>query len=152
MELDRQIEISIDDAANYGIPPIVIERAIAPVLKLFAEQLQHTEYYVLQNLEESWVLTTIANPQLKQQKKVIYAFISVRDAAISSKNTPDAIAAPIGIVQLLLRLLALEQVDSIIFLEDSRNLNRGIEIKRDHLLKAIEAQIARLKQIPPHIA
>ncbi len=153
MELDAQLSGLIEDAANYGISPVVIEQAIAPVLKAFANQLQHLEYYVLQNIEEKWVVTTIANPQLKQQKKVIYAFKSVRDAGVfAKKSQADAIARPIAIAQLLWRLFALEQVDSIIFLEDSHNLNRGIEIERSHLLKLIQDQIEQLTEIPPHIA
>lgn len=134
MNLEQQLEIVIKDAANYGVPTIVVEQAIAPVLKLFANQLQHLEYYVLQNLAEDWVLTTITNPQLKQDKKVIYAFISVQDAAtFQGKINPDLIAMPISVIQLLFRLFSLQQVDSIIFLEDSQNLNRGTEIKRDRL-------------------
>jgi len=153
MELDAQLSVLINDAANYGVSPVVIEQAIAPVLKAFASQLQHLEYYVLQNLEESWVITTIANPQLKQQKKVIYAFKSVRDAGFfAGKNQTNTIAMPIEIAQLLWRLFALQQVDSIIFLEDSHNLNRGIEIERNHLLKLIQARIEQLAEIPPHIA
>ena len=153
MNLEQQLEIVIKDAANYGVPTIVVEQAIAPVLKLFANQLQHLEYYVLQNLAEDWVLTTITNPQLKQDKKVIYAFISVQDAAtFQGKINPDLIAMPISVIQLLFRLFSLQQVDSIIFLEDSQNLNRGTEIKRDRLSELIKEQIKQLGSIPPNIA
>ena len=150
-ELDAQLSVLINDAANYGVSPVVIERAIAPVLKAFASQLQHLEYYVLQNVQESWVLTTIANPQFGQ-KKVVYAFKSVRDAGIFAKtNQADAIAMPIAIAQLLWRLVALQQVDSIIFLEDSHNLNRGTEVERNRLLESIRSAIEKL-ETPPHIA
>lgn len=153
MNLEQQLEIVIKDAANYGVPTIVVKQAIAPVLKLFANQLQHLEYYVLQNLAEDWVLTTITNPQLKQDKKVIYAFISVQDAAtFQGKINPDLIAMPISVIQLLFRLFSLQQVDSIIFLEDSQNLNRGTEIKRDRLSELIKEQIKQLGSIPPNIA
>ncbi|HEY9771415.1 MAG TPA: hypothetical protein V6C71_23465 [Coleofasciculaceae cyanobacterium] len=153
MNLEQQLEIIIKDAANYGVPTIVIEQAIAPVLKLFADQLQHLEYYVLQNLAEDWVLTTITNPQLKQDKKVIYAFVSVQDAAtFQGKINPDLIAMPIFVIQLLFRLFSLQQVDSIIFLEDSQNFNRGTEIKRDRLSELIHQQIKQLGSIPPNIA
>lgn len=153
MELKQQLEVLINDAADYGVAPIVIEQAIAPVLKLFAEQLQHLEYYVLQNLESDWILTTITNPRLKEDKKVIYAFASVENAAtFQGKTNPDLIAMPISIAQLLFRLFSLQQVDSIIFLEDSRNLNHGIEIKREHLSNLIQQQIEQLKQTPPNIA
>lgn len=153
MELEQQLAEIINNAADYGVSPMVIEKAITPVIKLFVTQLQHLEYYVLQNLAEDWVLTTIANPQLNQSKKVIYAFVSVRDAAtFQGKINPDLIAMPITVAQLLFSLFSLQQVDSIIFLEDSQNLNRGIEIKRDHLTELIRQQIVQLSQTPPNIA
>ena len=153
MDLEQQLAEIINNAVDYGVPPMVIEKAIAPVIKLFATQLQHLEYYVLQNLAEDWVLTTITNPQLNQSKKVIYAFVSVQDAAtFEGKRNPDLIAMPITVAQLLFRLFSLQQVDSIIFLEDSQNLNRGIEIKRDYLAELIRQQIVQLGQTPPNIA
>ena len=153
MNLEQQLEIIINDAANYGVPTIVVEKAIAPVIELFAAQLKHLEYYVLQNLAEDWVLTTITNPQLEQEKQVIYAFVSVRDAAtFQSKINPDLIAMPIPVVQLLFRLFSLQQVDSIIFLEDSHNLDRGVEVKRELLLQLIQQLIEQLTQTPPDLA
>lgn len=153
MNLEQQLKIIINDAANYGVPTIVVEKAIAPVIKLFAAQLNHLEYYVLQNLAEDWVLTTITNPQLEQEKQVIYAFVSVRDAAtFQSKINPDLIAMPIPIAQLLFRLFSLQQVDSIIFLEDSHNLDRGVEVKRELLLQLIQQLIEQLTQTPPDLA
>lgn len=155
MNLEQQLATIIDDAADYGVPPIVVERAIAPVLKLFATQLQHREYYILQNLAEEWVLTTISNPQLERggEKKVIYAFVSVRDAAnFQGKDNAEIIAVPIAIIELLFKLFSLQQVDSIIFLEDSFNLNRGVEVKRELLLQEITRQLQQFSQTPPDIA
>jgi hypothetical protein len=153
MTLEQQLQLIIDDAANYGVPSSVVESAIAPVLKAFAEQLQHLEYYVLQNLAEDWVLTTIANPQLQQSKKVIYAFISVQDAStFQGTANADLLAMPISVVQLLFRLFSLQEVDSIIFLENSPNLNYGVEIERDRLSQLIRQQIEQLGKIPPNIA
>jgi hypothetical protein len=153
MTLEQQLQVIIDDAENHGIPSSVVEKAIAPVLKVFAEQLQYLEYYVLQNLAEDWVLTTITNPQLQQSKKVIYAFISVQDAAtFQGTANPDLLAMPISVIQLLFRLFSLHQVDSIIFLENSSDLNYGVEIKRDRLSQLIRQQIEQLTKIPPNIA
>lgn len=153
MTLEQQLQLIIDDAANYGVHSSVVESAIAPVLKVFAEQLQHLEYYILQNLAEDWVLTTIANPQIQQSKKVIYAFISVQDAAtFQGTANADLIAMPIDVVQLLFRLFSLQEVDSIIFLDNSLNLNHGVEIKRDRLSQLIRQQIEQLGKIPPNIA
>lgn len=153
MELDRQLKVLIDDATNYGVNPIVIEKAIAPVLKMFANQLQHLEYYIWQNLEEDWALTTITNPQLQETKNVIYAFVSVKDAArFGGKTDQDLIAMPVPIAQLLFRLFSLLEVDSIIFLENSNDLSQGVEIEREHLGDLIKQQIKQLNNISPNIA
>jgi hypothetical protein len=153
MTLEQQLQIIIDDAENYGVPGIAVEKAIAPVLKSFAEQLHHLEYYVWQNLGSDWVLTTIMNPQLQQEKKVIYGFISVEDAAtFQGVANADLIAMPISVVQLLFRLVSLQEVDSIIFLENSQNLNSGVEIERDRLTQLIQQQIEQLSKISPNIA
>jgi len=153
MTLEQQLQVIINDAANHGVPTVVVEKAIAPVLRSFAEQLQKTEYYVLQNLENDWILTTITNPQLQQDKRVIYAFTSVRDAAnFQQNNSPDLIATPIAIAQLLFRLLSLQQVDSIIVMDNSQNLNRGVEIERQSLSQSVERQIELLRKVPPNIA
>jgi hypothetical protein len=152
MTLEQQLQLIIDDAANYGVPNAVVEGAIAPVLKSFAEQLQYLEYYVLQNLAEDWVLTTISNHQLQQEKTVIYAFTSVRDAAtFQGAANADLIAMPISVIQLLFRLFSLQEVDSIIFFENSLNFDSGVEIKRDRLSQLIRQQIERLRKIPPNL-
>lgn len=153
MELEQQLTVLIKEAADYNVAPVVIEQAIAPVIKLFAEQLHYLQYYVLQNLDLDWVLTTISNPQIQQEKQVIYAFVSVQDAAtFQRKINPDLIASPIPIAQLLFRLFSLQQVDSIIFLENSQNLNQGIEVKRSHLTDLIKQQLQQLSSPPPDIA
>lgn len=153
MEIDGQLEILINDAGNYGVAPIVIQKAIAPALKLLADKLKYLEYYVVQNLQQDWVLTTITNRQLKQEKKVIYAFASVQDAAkFQGKVDPDILAVAIPVTHLLFRLPSLQQVDSVIFIDDYSNINSGIEIKRDRLSNLIKQQIRQLNQTPPNIA
>ncbi|MEL6496359.1 MAG: hypothetical protein AAFQ41_14740 [Cyanobacteria bacterium J06623_7] len=153
MNLKQQLQLIIDNAASHGVPPLVVQKAIAPTLESYARQLQQLEYYVLQNLKADWVVTTINNPQLQQEKRVIYAFVSVRDAAVfQGQEEENLVAVPIAIVQLLFRLLALSSVDSIIFLENSHNLNSGREIERRHLSAQIEQQLKQLSKSSPNIA
>ena len=84
---------------------------------------------------------------------MIYAFVSVRDAAaFQGKVNPDLVAIPIPVVQLLFRFFALQQVDSIIFLEDLPNLNQGIEIEREQLSHLIRQQIEQLNRAPRNFA
>ena len=153
MEIDKQLEILINDAEKYGIPPTVIEKAIAPVLRTFISGLKLEEYYILQNFEEDWILRVINNPQLKQEKTVIYAFATVKDAAtFQGKSDPNIFAAPIQVTQLLFRLFSLKQVNSIIFLDTPGNITQGIEIQRDRLAALIQQQIQTLNSPPPNIA
>ena len=152
MTLEQQLQLIIDDAPKHGVSPIVVELAIAPVIEAYAQRLKQLEYYVLQNLEGDWVLTTINNPQLQQSKQVIYAFVSVSDAAAFGGTNPNLMATPISIVQLLFRLSSLQMVDSIVFLEDSLNLNRGVEIEREQLFQQIKRQIQHMPKIPPNLA
>ena len=59
---------------------------------------------------------------------------------------------PIPVAQLLFRLFSLQQVDSVIFLENSLNLTQGVEIKREQLSLLIKQQIQQLGGTPPNLA
>ena len=153
MDLEEQLRVIVEDAVNYGVPSVVAAKAIAPVLGLFAQQLQHEQYYILQNLEGDWVVTTIANPQIQEEQRVIYAFVSVQDAAtFRDLNNPDLVAVPMPIAQLLFRIFALQTIDSLIVLEDSQNLNRGVKIEQKTLAQSIQQQIEQLGNIASDLA
>jgi len=153
MKLEQQLQEIVNEAPEHGVPSEVAKKAIIPVLMSCANQLQKLEYFVLQNLSGDWILTTLSNPLLNQEKRVIYAFVSVQDAAKFKGNDDlDLIAVPITVVQLLFRLFSLQQVDSLIFLENSANLNQGQEIKREQLANSIMSQIRQLKQNNSNIA
>ena len=81
MDLDRQIKVLVDEAPQDGVTPQVVA-AVAPVLLLLASRLRHLQYYILQNLDRDWVVTTLsdrANP--KVTKRVIYAFPTLADVS-----------------------------------------------------------------------
>ena len=162
MNLDRQLKLLVDEASQYGVPPQVMEQAVTPVLKGFATQLQHSEYYILQTLEGDWVLTTLSRrSQPKQEKKVIYAFSTLKDAAnFQGTSDPHIMAMSVPVTHLLFQLFSLEPVDSIIFMETPGNLTAGTEIYRAELQKLIQRQLQQLdsfpkakpSNIPPNIA
>lgn len=154
MELEQQLQTLIKDAAEFGIAPIVLQQAVAPVLKLLAQQLNHLEYFVLQNLSQDWVVITINNPQQNnQEKRVIYAFTTVKDAAtFQGSNDPDILAVPMPVTHLLFELFSVQQIDSMIFFDTPSNLNQGVEIQRDRLEALIFQQLQQLQQIPPDLA
>lgn len=154
MELEKQLQILVDDASKYGISPLVIEKAIAPVLNLFAQQLKHSEYYILQNLDEQWVMFTISDRStVKPDRPVIYAFPTLKDAGnFQGSNDANILATDIPVTHILFQLISLEPVESIIFLEQPGNLNAGTQIERDKLKNLIQAQIQNLSNTPTDIA
>ena len=96
MDLDLQIRSLIDKAPPDGSTPQILE-AIAPALRLLAEQLEHLEYYILQNFDQSWAIVVLSN--LKQpgpEKKVIYAWTTLKDASQAQAAAGDRVLPAVG--------------------------------------------------------
>ncbi len=157
MDLEAQIQLLIDNAPRDGITPNLIS-AIAPALRAIAQKLRYSQYYILQNSESSWVLTTLsnrANPGL--EKRVIYAFPTIQDVSLISPAglDPQMLAKIIPVTHILFQLVALEPVDSIVFLETPGKTTHTVEIRRTDLEKLMQKQLRQQrspKQIPPDIA
>ncbi len=157
MDLETQIQLLIDNAPRDGITPNLIA-AIAPALRAIAQKLRYSQYYILQNSEESWVLTTLsnrANPRL--EKLVIYAFPTIQDVSLipPAGLDPQMLAKIIPVTHILFQLVALEPVDSIVFLETPGKTTHTVEIRRTDLEKLMQKQLRQQrspKQIPPDIA
>lgn len=157
MDLEAQIELLIDNAPRDGITPNLIA-AIAPALRAIALKLRYSQYYILQNSEESWVLTTLsnrANPGM--EKRVIYAFPTIQDVSLISTAglDPQMLAKIVPVTHILFQLVALEPVDSIVFLETPGKTTHTVEIRRTDLEKLMQQQLRQQrspKQIPPDIA
>lgn len=157
MDLKAQIQSLIDNAPQDGITPTLVA-AIAPALSAIAHKLSHPQYYILQNLDEEWVLTTLSNrgnPQ--EEKQVIYAFPTLQDIprSYSAGLDPQVIAAPIPVTHILFQLLALEPVDSIVFFDTASTNTNVIEVKRTDLQHLVQQQLQQNQpknQVPPDIA
>lgn len=157
MDLEAQIQLLIDNAPRDGITPNLIA-AIAPALRAIALKLRHSQYYILQNSESSWVLTTLsnrANPGL--EKRVIYAFPTIQDVSLISPAglDPQMLAKITPVTHILFQLVALQPVDSIVFLETPGKTTHTVEIRRTDLEKLMQQQLRQErspKQIPPDIA
>lgn len=157
MDLEAQIQLLIDNAPRDGITPNLIA-AIAPALRAIAQKLRHSQYYILQNSEGSWVLTTLsnrANPGL--EKRVIYAFPTIQDVSLISPAglDPQMLAKIVPVTHILFQLVALEPVDSILFLETPGKTTHTVEIRRTDLEKLMQQRLREQrspKQIPPDIA
>ena len=150
--LDQQIQSLIDDAPKDGVTPGLI-KAIAPGLKQLALNLRHEQYYILQSLDSDWLVTTIRNSE-NIEKRVIYAFPTLQDSFATSTSSAhfkaQLVALPMPVIHILFQLVALQSVDSIIFLENPGEATTGYEINPQDIRKLIQDQIQ--PQIPPDIA
>ncbi|BAZ53416.1 hypothetical protein NIES4103_60920 [Nostoc sp. NIES-4103] len=157
MDLEKQIQLLIDNAPPDGVTPHLVA-AIAPTLSAIAQKLRHSQYYILQSLEGNWVLTTLsnrANPGL--EKRVVYAFSTIQDVSLipSAGLDPQIQAKPLPVTHILFQLMALEPVDSIVFLETPGTTTHTVEVQRDEFQKLMQQQIKpqnQPRQIPPDIA
>ena len=146
MNIEQQIQVLVDESPD---PTTAIAvRAVAPLLTELAQQLKHIEYYILQNLDQRWMTTTLGNREPPtQQKRVVYAYPNLPAATLAASKLgaeidPDLSAAPYPVTHLLFQLLSLKQVDSFIFLEEGGKTGR--EIRRQDLATALKTQLKRL--------
>lgn len=162
MDLDRQIQALIDNAPQDGTTPDVIA-AIAPGLKLLAQELTHPEYFILQTLDRDWVMTTLGNvddPDL--EKRVIYAFSSLEDASLKSTAPLSAniVAMPVPVTHILFQAIAIPSFDSFIFFDRPGHLEAGTELKRRDVQETVQVYLrhyqsrrkSKSKPVPPDIA
>jgi hypothetical protein len=162
MDLNQQIQVLIDNAPQDETTPKVV-RAIAPVLKQIAQQLRHSQYYILQTLNSDWVLTVLSNrgnPLL--EKRVLYAFPTHEDALAAPSSMPQAqaIALPIPVTHILFQLMAMEAISSIVFFEQPGNRSAATEVRREdlqaliqlHLQQNQSQQRRKRSNLPPDIA
>lgn len=154
MDIDQQLQILIEEAPQHGINSDQMQM-IAAILKALAARLQHSHYYVLQNLDQNWVMTTLKHrTEAQRTKNVVYAYPSL-EAVKASVATSDLqiIALPLPVTQILFQLLAMEPIDSIIFSETANPAQAGVEISRQMLRSAIEKYLrGKRTAIPPDIA
>ncbi|WP_138496898.1 hypothetical protein [Nostoc sp. PA-18-2419] len=157
MDLQTQIQLLIDNAPRDGITPNLIT-AIAPALRAIAQKLRYSQYYILQSSEGNWVLTTLSNrtnPEL--EKQVIYAFPTIQDVSLISTAglDPQMLTKIVPVTHILFQLLALEPVDSIVFLETPGQTTHTFQVQRTDLEKLMQQQLRQMrspKHIPPDIA
>jgi hypothetical protein len=148
MDLDAQIEDLKKNAPKDGTTGDAVS-AIAPTLKAIAQQLKHEQYYVLQTLEQGWVMTTLnSRAQPETQKNVVYAHPTLKDAASGpvSVKDPQVMALPVPVIQILFQMLAMKPIDSIIFFDTSGQPGKGIEIRRQDIQALVQTQLRQAQQ------
>lgn len=142
-ELQQQIQTLIQNAPDDGVTGQTVE-AIAPVLMAIASRLKHSQYYILQTLNQNWVMTTLSSRREPDvRKNVMYGFATLQDAA-SDPNTsrdPQIMALPVPIVRILFQMLALRSLDSIIFFDIPGDLKQGTEIQKQEIQSMVQAHL-----------
>ena len=156
MNLKEQLQDIINNSSKFNLSPIVIEKAIAPVLVKIAKPLKNV-YYVWQNKsnneeeQEELIITVLenrVNPKLT--KKVIYALPDVAIARNFLAVDPRKIdIVEIAVTHLLFYTLATpaEQLDSIIFVKKTGNNLQFQEVKCEEIKKNIQEKVKKLKPL-----
>jgi hypothetical protein len=153
MNLDEQAQKLIDDAPDLESRMSVM--AIAPILQQVAATLPRTTYYICQSSQGESVITTLKHHrQPNLEIKVIYAFIRTEDIDIFDNGLlATQLAVEVPVIQLLFYLLAFPEIDRLVFLNNSQNLDLGKEISRQSLEDSIaqKLQQAPKTQLPPDV-
>lgn len=142
-DLEQQIQTLIDEAPDDGVTGQAVE-AIAPVLKTTANRLARKTYYVLQTLNQGWVMTSLSSRQKPNvRKNVIYAFPTLQDAASGPQSVkdPQIMAIPTPVTHILFQMLAIKSLDSIIFFDTPGNLSKGTDISRQRFQAEVQAHL-----------
>ncbi|MBW4515456.1 MAG: hypothetical protein KME11_09550 [Timaviella obliquedivisa GSE-PSE-MK23-08B] len=151
MDINQQIQMLVQQAPQYGASPKEVE-AIAPALITVADRLKHPEYYVLQTLEQNWVMTVLNHPtESEVTKNILSVFPTLEDAKTSASEFDNAhvIAVPVPVVHILFQMLAMEPVDSIIFFEQPREFTTGVEVTRADLLELVQISLQTMRSRTP---
>ncbi len=153
MNLDAQVQKLIDGAPDVESRQGVIE--IAPILQQVAATLPQTTYYICQSQQGESVITTLRhNRQPNLEINVIYAFTKIEDIRkFDGGSLPTESAVEVPVVQLLFYLLAFPEIDRVVFLNNSQNLDIGKEISRQSLEDSIAQRLepAPKSQLPPDV-
>lgn len=147
LDLQQQIDRLIQTGPEYGVPILVMQNGVAPILQELAKDLNHREYFICQNSQENWLITTIQHrTQTELEKKVIYAFADQVDALQMQKVfTEEVSILSIPVADLIFQLFALQPVDSIIFMDAPGDLAQAKEIAKKTLFDLLQTQLQQFK-------
>jgi hypothetical protein len=137
MNLDQQVQSLINGAPDAQSRISVME--IAPILQQVAATLPQSTYYICQSQSGESVITTLRHHrQPDLEIKVIYAFRQTEDiAGFDHGSLANESPVEVPVIQLLFYLLAFPEVDRIVFLNNSQNLDLGKEVSRQSLEDSI---------------
>lgn len=146
MDIQAQVQQLIDEsppdaAAQEGV------RIVAVILGEVAQMFSHLQYYVLQNFEQQWQITTLQHRAQDVEKTALYAYGQLADATKMGKSD-DLIAVPVPTVQLLFQFFSFNGVESLLVVDEINNPEKIQELKREDLQTLVENALQQ--QLKPH--
>jgi hypothetical protein len=148
MTLNQQLQKLIEEAPTYGVPAIIMQNGVIPIINAFAQQLNHSQYYLRQTLDDNLLLTILGSKQNPEiEKKVIYAFPTIKDAQDfpdSQIDDSNVVAQKFPVAQILFQMFTMKGVDSIIFLDRPDDYQQSKEIYCHKLQSAIKQNLSNL--------
>lgn len=150
MDIPAQVQTLIDEAPSDDVMQEGIQ-VVAEVLGQVASGLGHLQYYILQNFENQWQITTLEHrEQPDLQKTVLYVYGHLADATRVGRSA-DLIAVPIQTVSLLFQFFSFVQVDSLLFVDEANQPDQMKELSRVELQAVVQASLQdRLQREDPY--
>jgi type III secretory pathway component EscS len=142
--LDRQVSLLIQSTPDPETASAV--GLIASVLKAIAQNLKHTVYFIVQDINGGWLLTPLSNHDNPELEKItIYAYCDRIPANIDrlKLNDENLECGEYNLIDMLFRLISMKQVDSIVFFDRATDTQHGVEISRIEVEALCEKQIKR---------
>ena len=127
MDINQQIQMLVQQAPQYGASSREVE-AIAPALVTVADRLKHPEYYVLQTLDQNWVMTVLNHPtESEVTKNILSVFPTLEDAKTSASEFDNAhvIAVPVPVIHICFKCWQWSHWTALFFLNSPGNLIQG---------------------------
>jgi stalled ribosome rescue protein Dom34 len=151
MDIQAQVQALIDEAPADTAEGVKI---VAVILGEVAQIFSHPQYYVLQNFEQQWQITTLQHRAQDVEKTVLYAYRQLADATKMGKSD-DLIAVPVPVVQLLFQFFSFNAVESLLVVDEANNPEKIQELKREDLQtlvdNALQQQLEIHESVEPEI-
>jgi hypothetical protein len=148
MNLDAQIQSLVDNAPD--AESRVSALAVSAIIKRVAETFPGTEYYIAQSPEGDWLVTTLQHRQNPQEQiQVIYAYANEELVP----KTADTIGFKLPIIHLLFEVMAVSQIDRVLFVERSELEETPRSVGREDLERLVAETIQQLPSpsLPPDV-
>ena len=135
MTLNQQLQQLVEEAPKYGVPAIIMQNGVIPVINAFAQQLDYSQYYVRQTLDDNLLLTILGSQENPEDAK---------EFPSNQIDDTNVVAEELPVSQILFQMFTMKGVDSVIFLEQPDDYHKSKEIYCHKLQSAIKQNLSNL--------